>query len=49
MQGMGMHSIRMNPAIPFINGGISASMKSGQPHRTNGHEVVYSLRLYNLL
>jgi hypothetical protein len=49
MPGMGTHAIRMNPAIPFVNGGISASIKSEQPQWTDGHEAVYSIRLYNLL
>jgi len=33
---------------PFVNGGISASMKSGQPQNGFSHEAVYSIRLYNL-
>ncbi len=41
--------IRRNNAIPFVNGGISASIISEQPQWTDGHEVVYTLRLYNFI
>jgi hypothetical protein len=49
MSGMGTHAIRMNQTIPFVNGGISASIISEQPPWISGHEAVYSIRLYNLL
>jgi len=29
--GMSAYAIRRNNDLPFVNGGISASMKSGQP------------------
>jgi len=44
---MGAYAIRRNNDLPFVNGGISASMKSGQPQKSYSHEAVYSLRLYN--
>ncbi len=37
----------VNNDLPFVNGGISASMKSVQPQRFS-HEAVYRIRLYNL-
>jgi hypothetical protein len=46
---MSTHAIRMNQTIPFVYGGISASIVSEQPPWTDGHEAVYSIRLYNLL
>jgi hypothetical protein len=45
---MGAYTIRRNNYLPFVNGGISASMKSGQPQRIHSYEAVYRLRLYNL-
>jgi len=45
---MGAYAIRRNDNLLFVNGGISASMKSGQPRRSYFHEAVYRLRLYNL-
>jgi hypothetical protein len=45
---MGVYAIRRNNALPFVNGGISASMKSAQPQRSYSHEAVYRFRLYNL-
>ena len=47
--GYGCYVIRRNNAMPFVNGGISASMKSEQPQWTDGHEAVYSIRLYNFI
>ncbi|MBU0545562.1 MAG: hypothetical protein KKH97_09505 [Proteobacteria bacterium] len=45
---MGAYAIRRNNALPFVNGGISASMKSVQPKNGFSHEAVYCIRLYNL-
>jgi hypothetical protein len=45
---MGAHANSMNPAIPFVNGGISASLKTGQPQWINAHEALYRLRLSNI-
>jgi len=45
---MGAYAIRRNNDLPFVNGGISASMKSVQPHRSYSHEAAYLIRLYNL-
>ena len=44
---MGAYAIRRNNDLPFVNGGISASMKSGQPQKSYSHEAVYRFRLYN--
>jgi len=46
--GMGAYATRRNNDLPFVNGGISASMKSGQPQKGFSHEAVYSIRLYIL-
>ncbi|MBU0544740.1 MAG: hypothetical protein KKH97_05335, partial [Proteobacteria bacterium] len=35
-------------SMPFVNGGISASMKSGQPQMGRAHGAVYGIRLYNI-
>ncbi|MBU1713600.1 MAG: hypothetical protein KKD47_10940 [Proteobacteria bacterium] len=45
---MGAYAIRRNNDLPFVNGGISASMKSVQPQKGFSHEAVYRIRLYNL-
>jgi hypothetical protein len=45
---MGAYAIRRNNDLPFVNGGISASMKSVQPQEGFSHEAVYHIRLYNL-
>jgi hypothetical protein len=47
--GYGCYVIRRNNAIPFVNGGISASIRSEQPQWKEGHEAVYSIRLYNFI
>jgi hypothetical protein len=47
--GYGFYVIRRNNAIPFVNGGISASIRSEQPQWTYGHEAVYTIRLYNFI
>jgi hypothetical protein len=41
--------IRRNNVIPFVNGGIYASIRSEQPQWRDGHEAVYTLRLYNFI
>ena len=46
--GMGAYANRRNNDLPFISGGISASMKSVQPQKGFSHEAVYRIRLYNL-
>ena len=46
--GMGAYANRRNNDLPFVNGGISASMKSVQPQRSYSHEAVYCIRLNNL-
>jgi hypothetical protein len=45
---MGAYANRRNNDLPFVNGDISASMKSVQPQRIYSHEAVYRIRLYNL-
>ena len=45
---MGAYAIRGNNNLPFVNGGISASIKSEQPQRIYSHEAIYLIRLYNL-
>ncbi|MBU0545000.1 MAG: hypothetical protein KKH97_06660 [Proteobacteria bacterium] len=45
---MGAYANRRNNDLPFVNGDISASMKSGQPQKGFYHEAVYRIRLYNL-
>ena len=46
--GMGAYANRRNNSMPFVNGGISASMKSGQPQMGRAHGAVYGIRLYNI-
>ena len=46
--GMGAYAIRRNNDLPFVDGGISASMKFEQPQKSFSHEAVYRIRLYNL-
>jgi hypothetical protein len=38
---MGAYTIRRNNAMPFVNGGISASMKTVQPQWIFAHEAIY--------
>jgi hypothetical protein len=45
---MGAYANRRNNTMPFVNGGISASMESGQPQKGRAHGADYSLRLYNI-
>jgi len=45
---MGAHVIRRNNYTPFFNGGISASMKTKQPHWIDSHEAFYRIHLYNI-
>jgi hypothetical protein len=47
--GYGFYVICRNNAIPSVNGGISASIKSEQPQWTDGHEAFYTLHLYNFI
>jgi hypothetical protein len=47
--GYGFSVIRRNKDIPFVNGGISASIISEQPQWTDSHEAAYSIRLYNFI
>jgi hypothetical protein len=47
--GYGFYVIRRNNAIPSVNGGISASIRSEQSQWTEGHEAVYTIRLYNFI
>jgi hypothetical protein len=47
--GYGCYVIRRNNAIPFVNGGISSSIRSEQPQWKEGHEAVYTIRLYNFI
>ena len=46
--GMGAYANRRDNDLPFVNGGISASMKSVQPQKGFSHEAFYRIRLYNL-
>jgi len=46
---MGAYENRRNNDLPFVNGGISASIKSVQPQWIDAHEAVYRIRLYNNL
>ncbi|MFO7667089.1 MAG: hypothetical protein R6V76_10750 [Desulfobacterales bacterium] len=46
--GMCAYAFRSNNTKPFVNGGISASMKTMQPQWIIAHEAGYSLRLFNL-
>ena len=45
---MGAYANRRNNELPFVDGGISASMKFVQPLKGFSHEAVYRIRLYNL-
>ena len=45
---MGAYENHRNNSMPFVNGGISASMKSGQPQKGLAHGAVYGIRLYNI-
>jgi len=44
---MGAHAVRMNINKPFVNGGISAPIKSVQPRWSYSHEAVHPPRLHN--
>ena len=46
--GMGAYAIRRNNDLSFVDGGKFAYMESVQPQKGFSHEVVYSIRLYNL-
>jgi len=45
--GMGAYANRGNNDLPFVNGVISAPMKSVQPQRSYYYEALRRLRLYN--
>jgi len=47
--GYGCYVIRRNNAIPSVNGGMSASIRSEQPQWRDGQEAVYTIRLYNFI
>jgi len=46
--GLGAYAILRNNDLHFVNGGISASMKSEQSQRSYSHEAVNRFRLYNI-
>jgi len=45
---MGAYAICRNNNLPFVNGAISASIKTMQPQLIDAHEAFYSLRLYDI-